>query len=413
MPINDYWNPDEYRERLRRTVSGQGLPGQAPTGQGPMVDPGALPQPQGGVTNTTGVVGQQFGQPVRGAALQPAMRRQRQPAQQPVFGGPFGQEGPPQSQQKQKIPTAPPDWQPKVDEDKLAKAKNFPEVMDAMDRSSQTEYMDWWEKQYGSINAKWNKVQEDIGDRPDPRRKLSRRDKFDMLMEFGLNLMRASSPEVSGGDTTQAMTSAFHDTVRGQQANRYGEQVAYDQALAGADAGRAAELKELGNRGAALKDAADVQQTDARTTDLQARPGEIVDVMDTSEGKIGRTRGGALSALKSPETGKTLRQDPSIGARGGAIRDSRPVEEKRFEHLTSLGLPEELAMRIAYKQSSGDPRKDYKDVFRTAMTSNFGNDKKAKQIADAYLEFTYGADTQLDQRDQPILPAQNDPLGIR
>jgi hypothetical protein len=358
-------------------------------------------------------VGQQFGQPVRGAALQPAARRAPRQDQQPAFGGPFGQQGLPQSQQKQKIPTGPADWQPKVDEEKLTNAKSFPEVMDAMDRSSQTEYMDWWEKQYGSINAKWNKVQEDIGDRPDPRRKLSRRDKFDMLMEFGLNLMRASSPQESGGDTTQALASAFHDTVRGQQANRYGEQVAYNQALAGADAGRAAELKELGNRGAALKEAADIQQVDARTTDLQARPGEIVDVMDTTEGKMGRTRGGALSALKSPETGKTLRQDPTMGARGGAIRDSRPVEEKRFEHLIKLGLPQELAMRIAYKQASGDPRKDHLAVFKTAMTSNFGDEKRARKIADAYIEFTYGADTELDQRDQPMLPKQDDPLGIR
>lgn len=349
MPINDYWNPDEYRERLRQTVSGRALPGQVPTGQ-PGQGPALAPAAPTAVTDTNSVLGQQFGQPVRGAALQPAARRQPQQAtQQPVFGGPFGQQGLPQSQQKQKIPTAPPDWQPKVDEEKLKTAKNFPEVMDAMDRSSQTEYMDWWEKQYGSINAKWNKVQEDIGDRPDPRRKLSRRDKFDMLMEFGLNLMRASSPQESGGDTTTALTSAFHDTVRGQQASRYGEQVAYNQALAGAEAGRAKELETIGTRGAALKESTGIANTESQMASRAGRGNEVIGVEDTKSGLMGRTRGGALQALRDPISGDVAQRDPK--ARGaGAETTYRQQRTDLVDMYEAQGMSRQEAESQATKE---------------------------------------------------------------
>jgi hypothetical protein len=285
--------------------------------------------------------------------------------------------------------------------------------MDAMDKKSQGEYMDWWEKQYGSVNAKWDKVQQDIGKRPDPRRKLSRREKFDALMEFGLNLMRASQPDASGGDTTSAVTSALGETVRGQQAKRYGEQQAYDQDLAGAEAGRAGELKDLGNRGAALKTAAEIDNTRGQIAERAAKPNEIDSVMDTTEGKVSQTRGGALSVLKSPDTGKTLRADPRIGARGGALQDNRPSEEKKYEHLTSLGFSKEEAYEVAYRRPSGNANKDYKDIFKAALTSNMGDDKRAKKIAQAYIDLTYGRDADLDPTAKPRLPPDNDPMRIR
>lgn len=144
---------------------------------------------------------------------------------------------------------ASPDFQPKFNEKKLEGAKTFVDVLQAMKPGSRSEYMDWWEGQYGSINAKWDALQSELGQRPDPKGKLSRKEKFELLMEFGLELMRASQP---GQDQGGGATTAAYNAVRNTQAGRQRDQQNWDIKNQLLTQGRQKDLAAIGNRGQAM-----------------------------------------------------------------------------------------------------------------------------------------------------------------
>jgi hypothetical protein len=314
-----------------------------------------------------------------------------------------------------KIQIGPPGFAPKFDPEKIESAKTIKDVLDAMPKKDQGTYMDWWEKQHGAINEKWNAIEAQLGQRPKKGGKLSRKDKFGLLMEFGLNLIKNSQPRGHSQPTlADAGAGAVHDTVRGAQARQEYDEALYDQRLGAARAGRAEELKGIGNYGDALKGQSQIDENErqgAEADTRRMREENEADILQSDQGTYARNR---LTGKTDPVLGidgKPL-TNFKVGQRGGVERDSRSSEEKKFDHLTKLGMDKETAMRIAYRQMSGDPRKDYQSVFRAALTSNFGDEKKAKQIADSYIEFVYPGES-LQQRSAPLVPADDDPLGLR
>jgi hypothetical protein len=308
-----------------------------------------------------------------------------------------------------KIQAKPP-FKVKYKEGALKEVKTTGDLIDAMKPKSQREYMDWWEQQYGNINQRYNDLQKQLGRRPDADGDLTRKDQFRMLMEFGMELMaRAGKGEQGAGS---AAFASSYERAKGRKAGQAAEYDARSQMI---EKGRGEELKAIGSYGDALKGQATI---DTQATQMQEAEGRMAAAKRRRPEIISADQGTFDYDPETRETtaitgidGKPL-TNREVGSRGGVARDSRVAEEKRFDHLMSLGMPKEAAMRIAYKQPSGDPRKDYLAVFKSAMSSNYGDERKAKEIADSYIEFTYPGET-VDKRSQPMLPSTNDPLGLR
>lgn len=312
--------------------------------------------------------------------------------------------------QKTKIPVMPAgfDMATAFDGDKVTKANNASELIDAMKPKARNQFMDWWEQQYGAINDHYDQVRAQIGQRPDADRKLSRKEKWAALMDFGLNLIKSSQSQQQGGqgdNLGSALAVAAGNTVSGIDQKRNLEAATYDQKAPGVETGRQTALKNLGSYGDALKGQASIDADRARQAGYERETDKAPDTLGTDQGQL--VWDGAqkkyvpmLDAKGQPYT------NLKVGARGGVDRDSRSSEEKKYDHLTTLGLPKDAAMRIAYRQTSGSPVKDYKDVYRTAMTSNFGNSKKAKEIADSFISFVYGADA-IQEAQQAMVPEES------
>jgi len=329
------------------------------TGEGPWVDEGGEPAP-----------------PADQAADLTAGQGGAGPSPQQGTGGAPGAPG-----------GAKPPFEIKYKEGALDEVKGFGDVVKAMQPKSQNKYMDWWEQQYGSIDQKWDALQSELGKRPDPKGKLSRKEKFGLLMEFGLELMRASQP---GQDTGGGATTAAYNAVRNTQAERKGDQRDWDIQNQLVTQGRQKDLSAIGSRGQAMATQSRMdadQSRSAKDLAIAGRPPKKQTintdqgVMDISgdEPKAMTVDGKPLTNLK-------------VGSRGGAAHDTRPAEQKKYEHLVSLGVGDETARRIAYRQSSGDPRKDYKDVLNATLRANGGDQDAAKQGAQEFIDMAYGPD---------------------
>lgn len=315
--------------------------------------------------------------------------------------------------QKPKVPIFPDGMQLEFDEKKLERAQALPDYVDAMKPTSRNKYMNWYEQQYGAINDQYNNMLQQIGEKPDPDRKLSRKEKWTALMEFGINLIKSSQSVRQGGQGDNlgaALAVAAGETVAGTQARRQGEVSQFAEKRAMVESGRQGAMKNLGSYGDAMTAQSNLDRSDAitaRELAEMARQKRLDDANapDTVSSDQGIFRWDAklqdFVSIKD-EQGRKL-TNLKVGSRGGIQPDTRPAEQKKYEHLISLGLSKDAATRIAYRQSSGDPVKDYKDVYRTAMSSNFGNAKKAKEVADSFIGFVYG-DGAISEAQKNIVP---------
>lgn len=342
-------NLDAYRQQLRSRIDSMAAQTAMPT-----LDSQNQPPPPNNVTIDGG--------------MQPQMS-----AVQPVA---------PQAPQQQK--SAQPDFKPEFTKD-LEGAKSFPDVIKAMTPSSRNQYMDWWEGQYGSINSKWDSLQSELGQRPDPKGKLNRKEKFELLMEFGLELMRASQP---GQDQGGGATTAAYNAVRNTQANRKADRQNWDTRNQLLQQGRQKDLTAIGSRGQAM--AAQSKMDTDETTRLK---NEAIASRPPKKQTLATDQGVMDISGDQPQRmtidGKPL-TNFKTGSRGGHIPDSRPAEQKKYEHLLSLNVPPEVARRIAYRQSSGDPRKDRKDVFNAVVRANGGDTEAASSAAQEFIDTSYG-----------------------
>jgi hypothetical protein len=278
---------------------------------------------------------------------------------------------------------AQPDFKPEFDD--LEGAKSFGDVMKAMKPASRSEYMDWWEGQYGSINTKWDALQSELGQRPDPKGKLSRKEKFQLLMEFGLELMRASQP---GQDQGGGATTAAYNAVRNTQAERKGDQRDFDVKTQLIQQGRQRDLTQIGNRGQAMAAQSKME------TDLTTRAKNEAIANRPQKKQTLATDQGVMDISGDKPQRMTIDGQPltnlKVGKSGGRVPDTRPAEQKKYEHLLTLKVPPEVARRIAYRQTSGNPLKDRKDVYNAVVRANGGDTEAATAAAQEFVDTSYG-----------------------
>lgn len=233
--LNEALNPDQFNLAQANQQRGFG-PGEntiAPT--------------QIGGPNTSQFLGPQPGQPAAAAAP-----------------------GAPPAQKKPTIPTAPPDFdmEKAVDPEKVKGVKTAGDLVSAMHPAYANKYMDWWEKQYGAISAKYDAIHQELGKRPNPDRNPTRKEKFQMLMEFGLHLMANSRKGVEAGVGSSA---AIQETLADQKGRQDKDTAEFDARNQLATGNEQVERKEIGTQGSAMKAQSDIEQNQAQVVGEERR----------------------------------------------------------------------------------------------------------------------------------------------
>jgi hypothetical protein len=335
------------------------------------------------------------------------------------MAAPQGQEtaAPVAPQGKQKIPVGPPGFKPKFDTKKLSKAQTAADVMGAMKPASKQTYLDWWEGQYGTIDRKWNAVMADIGQRPDARRKPSREEMFDMLLEFGLHMLKNSQNNDLGG----ALAKSVGGAVQGHYGRRFNEQARHDALTQQAREGRATDMKSIGTYGDALKGQAelDMRGAEQRMRDeqlLEAETrrkkleGEAPETLDTDEGTAQwnpETRTWDRATMDGKQITRKTVQGSGTGRGGG--RDTRTANQKNIDDLVDRGVPEQLATDIVYRRVK-DWNKAFIDIVRDRMR-NFASREEAESDAEEIIGGIAGKDWRKQPTNARI--SKDDPLGLR
>ena len=327
---------------------------------------------------------------------------------------------------KGEVPT--PDVQMKFKPDKLAKAQTTLDVLNAATAASRKEYMDWWEKQHGDIDDRYDHLKSQIGARPSDDEPQSKKEKFAALLEFGLHLMKNSAQAstnqgavLSGtlSDEHDAMNKAHQDSIAKAQGQ-------YDTQAAAIESGRAEEQKGIGTPAAAMKASDDQAKTAATATKEQAQGLKAINDVDTQKA----SSMGAPTYVTHPDN--TLHQlirdadghtheepvlnldgKPAVGrvlgrTTGSGIDKSGqdPAAVRTFKYATGvLGMDKNTAAPILGIKPTGKPQADHASVYKAVMTATSGDDEKAKRVADQYTLDNYGAGA-LAHANEPPLPEQ-------
>lgn len=235
--------------------------------------------------------------------------------------------------QRGSIPIMPEGFKFDLDQGKAASAKTPGDLVDAMKPASRREYMGWWEQQNGAINDQFNTMLQKLGQRPSDVGKLSRKEKFAALMDFGFQLMAASGSKRSGGQGNNlgaAMAVAAGNTVGGIENRRQGAISQFDQQAQAIETGRQGALKNLGTQGDAMKAQSQIDRDDAAIEKDRGYGNEVVDVEPLTSGLAGRTRSGNLMSLTDPITNKPAQ--PSANS----PRANQSEYSTRHTHLTNM-----------------------------------------------------------------------------
>lgn len=351
------------------------------------------------------------GTPTAPAPIAPA-----QPGQQPnaIQQGVPGQKG-----QINTGPSSPPEYDPK----KLAKANNALDLLNAMKPKSRTDYMDWWAKQHGDIDEKYDNLKKQIGSRPDDDEPQSKKEKLAALITFGLHLMKNSAPASTNqgavalstlSDETDANTKAHADVIAKKQKD-------YDENANAIESGRAEEQKGIGTPAQAMA-AQEKQNLDA-STELKNTGSAVKSMSDattqkaSSLGPATYTTGpdGTVSTLVRDENGH-VHAEPVTGidgkpykgkvlgrTTGSGIEKGDTAQIRNHKYLRDvLGVDDDTAAHVAFKAKSGNPAGDHKDVYRALLTATMDPDV-AKRGADQYVLDNYGANA-IPKQNSPLIP---------
>jgi hypothetical protein len=296
------------------------------------------------------------------------------------------------------IDSRPPDFDFGVKDEDLKDVKTLPELIQKMPEQKANEYMGWWEQQYGDINSKYDAMLAELGERPDPRsRDLSRKDKFTMLMEFGLNLMKHSQ---RGGDRTGAVGAAIHDTVRGDQARRTEDFDRHRSLTNEIENRRSKELDRIGSKGSAMVAGQNLGATAAKEAregvEFAERDDEVKQIVYGDEGVVGVNRKGEGKLVRD-EAGSVVKSTLGLsrgstrGAGGsGGYAPSDPEKRANF-YSRVYKIPVDAALDIVRaEKSSADPFKAYTRIV-DRLTAQFYPQEEAIRIAKEIIEGGYGA----------------------
>lgn len=315
---------------------------------------------------------------------------------------------------------------PEYDPKKLAKANTTLDLLNAMKPKSRTDYMDWWEKQHGDIDSKYDQLKTQIGARPSDDEPQTQKEKFAALLEFGLHLMKASAPASTNQGAVLAGTlSDEHDAMgKAHQANIAGAQKQYDTQADAIESGRQEELKGIGTPAQAM--AAQGKQNLDETTETKnvAQAAKAAsDATSTKATALGPTTyatdgKGGLHALVRNDDG-TARAVPVTGIdgkpfagkvlgreSGSGIDKSDTAAIRNSRYLTGvLGVDQDTATKIAFRPKTGSVDSDHMAVYKALLQSSFGDEEKAKRGADQYIIDNYGAGA-LTNAHKPIVQPQ-------
>ncbi len=226
------------------------------------------------------------------------------------FSLPMGQDG--------KIETRPPDLEAEADPEKLSKAKTIDDVFDAAPEKTQNQYMNWWEKSYGDINSKYDRMRGELGEYKKLPEKPSRKQMFMLLLGYGArmanNMRVGREGSNSDIDPMAASDDAFSFAQDMTMGNRMSEG-AYRENLSAIEQARGAELKAIGTKGDAMNKASEINYRDTQAANLGKADERVVDDRGYvfTMGKDNK-----LQAVMRPDGKGQLRQRlPETGDKGG------------------------------------------------------------------------------------------------
>lgn len=217
------------------------------------------------------------------------------------------------------------------DTDKLKDVKTSGDLVAAMKPDARNQYMDWWEQQYGAINDKFNAMRDQLGGQKDQHPNMTRQQKFETLLDFGLHLMRASQPDRHGGPGGGDFVGAVGEAVQGSLGDRVQQDQSQEglrqQKLSQIEQQRQAELKGVGNYGDAVKGANQISRDQASIAASNARaasynkPGKESLIYGKGNTIYGYSGGGKASQI-TDQDGKPIETDPTRAPGRGGGRDS-------------------------------------------------------------------------------------------
>jgi hypothetical protein len=377
--------------------------------------------------------------PIQGAPA-PLAATPSQPAS-PGAGAP--QQGPPaptgtlgaqpngieNARQKGQINTGP---KAEFDPKKLATAQTTLDLINAMKPQSRTDYMDWWQKQHGDIDEKYDQLKQSIGARPSDDEPQTQKEKFAALLEFGLHLMKGTAAAVGSSNQAAPLANAVSDSVedaqKSHQASITAAQGQYDTQANAIEEQRQKELQGIGTPAAAMKEQTDVNRQDAENLKDTASAYKDVDSTLSEKGTppaktYSTGQDGGLYSLEPDESGNPVAK-PVMGidgkpyrgsvlgrATGSGIAPKDTAQIRNYNYLTSvLKVDPNTANTIAFRPPTGNSLKDHASIYKAAMTATMGDTDKAKAAADQYVLDNYGAG-ELSRATAPAIPPAAKPGG--
>jgi hypothetical protein len=331
----------------------------------------------------------------------------------------------------------PKNFDPTYNQDLLSTATTHGQIFAAMDPKSQTQYMDWWEKEHGAVNTRYAQLKKELGTRPDPNRDPTQREKFQTLMDFGMSLLKNSG---RGQDPVRATGEALEEATGKQQGRQQAQTSAYDAKSAAIESSRQADQKDLGNYGQAVREDALITDAKTRTSIAIAKsmsppkPGEPMTRLDQNNNQYqwnpaptkDNPSAGAWD-LSRDKQGKPIPAMSDQGPRGGARGGGSAAPHFRVDSDGSINvwnakkgqfdpaINSATGRAMTAPQKTGDPGKDFQSMYGKVYNKQYDNADEATQIAQAFVDRTYGPnaiENQRDKRSSVTAPGEGPPASM-
>lgn len=289
------------------------------------------------------------------------------------------------------------------------------DIFDAMKPKTQSTYMDWWEKQHGDIEQRYSAMQQDLGTRPDPQRDPTKKEKFQMLMDFGISLLQHSGRNGPYGTNNDVagVGDALRDATDREQGRKQADTNRFDQQTAMIQGQKQNDLKDLGNYGQAVREDALITNANTRTDIARANaakppktaPARAAERSYDSKGNMvvrdddqtSPTFGKWLPAA-GPD-GKPLGPQNIAGPRGGAGKGPPARQAELDDLINNKHVAPDDAINRVYGNGvkSSDPTKTWNNVYSVSRRNGSDADE-AKTEADNAVNNVHGPDAMANAR---------------
>lgn len=268
-------------------------------------------------------------------------------------------------------------------------------LIDSLTVPKQNIFMDWWEQQHGAINDRYDSLRADLGQRPDPNRDPTRKEKFVALMHFGLHLMQNAK---RGNDPMAAVGQSAEEALAGQKQHQVAQTEDYDSRVAGIEGQRQTQLKNIGNYGQAVREDALIQNANVRTEIARLNAGKAPKTgQPTTRILSDGTQVDYDPDSKSwnpsvDKNGKPIGKMPLQGPRGGMGRgESATVQNIKALEARNYSTADAVNMVLHHKPT-GDPQKDYVSILNknTPPGASAAEIENARATAEETINHIYG-----------------------